>query len=340
MGMSCGSQIVICDLPIHFDTYKGCSHACKYCFVKRKADISKIERDNCIEALKRHISGLRNNETNWCNWNIPLHWGGMSDPFQPLEAKWRISYDVLKIFAESKYPFVVSTKGSLVAEPEYLELIRKCNCVVQISAVCKKYDVLEAGAPTFEKRLEMIRKVANTGKRVIVRVQPYMHEVLQDILKNLERFKNAGAYGITIEGMKFVKKQPGLLKVGGDWCYPKKLLCSDYEIVKQRCHDIGLRFFCAENRLRYMGDDMCCCGIEGLEGFKGNAFNLEHIYNCNSCEPSAQMLQKGTAACFRSLEQNAGISEYLRDKSFCDIMLEKLKKGNYKGVCGADEYES
>lgn len=34
-----GSQIVLCDLPIRFDTYKGCSHNCKYCFVQRKKDM-------------------------------------------------------------------------------------------------------------------------------------------------------------------------------------------------------------------------------------------------------------------------------------------------------------
>lgn len=32
----CGSQCWLCDLPVRFDTYKGCTHGCKYCFVQRK----------------------------------------------------------------------------------------------------------------------------------------------------------------------------------------------------------------------------------------------------------------------------------------------------------------
>ncbi len=28
----CGSQVILCDLPVRMDTYKGCSHNCKYCF--------------------------------------------------------------------------------------------------------------------------------------------------------------------------------------------------------------------------------------------------------------------------------------------------------------------
>lgn len=44
----CGSQVVLCDVPVRFDTYKGCSHLCKYCFVQRKKDITDIEkRRNC-----------------------------------------------------------------------------------------------------------------------------------------------------------------------------------------------------------------------------------------------------------------------------------------------------
>lgn len=89
------------------------------------------------------ISGARTKETNWCDWDIPLHWGGLSDPFQPCEKKYLSSYKCLKIFADENYPFVVSTKGKIIANKEYLDLIKNCNCVVQISMVCDKYDVLE-----------------------------------------------------------------------------------------------------------------------------------------------------------------------------------------------------
>lgn len=266
MAIKCGSQCILCDLPLRLDTYKGCSHACKYCFVKKSIDISKIEKDNCVNSLKSFIAGKRNCETNWCDWNIPIHWGGVSDPFQPIEAKHKISLECLKVFAETKYPFVVSTKGKLLATEEYLKILKECNAVVQISMVCDKYDILESGAPTYQERLEMIKKIAPNCKRVIVRVQPYMTEIKQDLLNNLLKLKEAGAYGITIEGMKFAKKKSGLVKVGADWCYPKDILERDYTQIKKECHKIGLAFFCAENRLRAMGDDMCCCGISDLGG--------------------------------------------------------------------------
>ena len=81
----CGSQVLLCDLPVRFDTYKGCSHGCVYCFAQKKANMSDIKPYESVFVLKNFIEGKRGRDTSWCDWDIPLHWGGMSDPFQPAE---------------------------------------------------------------------------------------------------------------------------------------------------------------------------------------------------------------------------------------------------------------
>ena len=263
----------------------------------------------------------------------PITLGGCSDPFQPIEEKYQLSYNALQIFAETQYPFIVSTKGRLIAEPKYLNILKKCNAVVQISLVCSKYDKMEQGAPSYQERIDIIRKVSPNCKRVIVRIQPYLHEVYNDVMRNLEDFKNAGAYGITIEGMKFVNKQKGLVKIGNDYCYPIKLLQHDFAKIKNKCHEIGLKFYCAENRLRVMGDDMTCCGIDGLDGFEPNKCNIEHLQNGDNCNFTECMKQKGTADCFKGSYQEAGSSEWLKDKSFFDLMTsERVLKTASKSI--------
>lgn len=312
---NCGSQCWLCDMPIRFDTYKGCTHGCKYCFVQRngKYDISKVQKGEGTKALLSWIQGKRTSETNWCDWNIPLHWGGVSDPFQPCERYYKMSYNALRIFAETKYPFVVSTKGKIIAEPEYLELLRKCNCVVQISMACSSYDKLEEGAPTFEERLEIARKVAPNVKRLIVRVQPYMHEVYAEVYENLEKFKAAGAYGVIIEGMKFASKKPGLVKVAGDYTYPKPLIEKDILKLKQRAHELGLTLYSGENRTRELGDSLCCCGVSDLPGFKVNEYNLNHLLHGGSrkrphrCrKPAQQCVLSRFTRTLRTLEGSEG----------------------------------
>ena len=324
----CGSQCYLCDVPIRFDMYVGCSHGCKYCFAKKFEDISKIKIDETPKKLKDFINGKRTPDTSWCDWDIPLHIGGMSDPFQPCERKYRVTYECLKILKETQYPFIISTKGKLVAEEEYLSLLEDCNCVVQISLVCSDYDSLEAGCPTFEERLEIIRKISPRVKRVIVRVQPYMHEKYDMIFNNLKKFKDAGAYGVIIEGMKFPKKVAGLVRIGGDYTYDYETILSDFLKLKEEAHKLDLKIYAGENRIRKFGDNLTCCGIEGLEGFKPNRYNLNHILNGDKAVPEKdmKMLETGTSLCFLTLMSNTASLSKIRKQSFYYTMLQYYKE--------------
>lgn len=322
----CGSQVVLCDVPVRFDTYKGCSHDCKYCFVQRKKNLKDIEKGETAKALRNFVSGQRAQVVNWCDWNIPLHWGGMSDPFQPAEKINKLSYECLKVFAETQYPFIVSTKGKLIVDNEYLKLLRKCNCVVQISMVCSQYDKLELGAPTYEERLEMVKILSKNVKRVNIRIQPYMTQVFKDVKENMKKLAEAGAHGVIVEGMKFAKRKKGLIKVGADFTYDKDILKTHFEQLKGEAHKYGLKFYVGENRLRTMGDEMCCCGIEDLPGFKGNSYNLCHILNNKSYEITEAMKKPDTANCFTSLYQSTLGHQSVQGKSFEDFMKEEYTR--------------
>ena len=279
MGIGCGSQVVLCEYPIRLDTYEGCSHGCRYCFARMKRDIDVVRPLHCAEQVRKFVGGGRTAETNWCDWRIPLHWGGLSDPFQPAELEHRCTLEALEVLRDSKYPFIVSTKGRLVAEEPYLSMLSECEAVVQISMTSPQLDRLEPGAPTFEERIAIAAKVAPRVRRVVARVQPYMPECRAALLDALPRLRDAGVHGVTLEGMKFKRRHPGLVKVGGDWCYPEDRLRAEYATVRSRCRELGLAFHCAENRLRSMGDSTACCGCGDLPGFEGNRFNCVSLAN-------------------------------------------------------------
>lgn len=303
---------------------------CRYCFVQLKYDIANITHGESAKALADFIGGKRNGESSWCDWDIPIHWGGVSDPFQPVEAKERLSYEALKVFAASKYPFVVSTKGRLIGDKEYLDLIKQCNCVVQISLVSPRYDRLEKGAPSFAERLGIIEKIAPHVKRVIVRAQPYTTDVLHDILAQIPMYADAGVYGLTIEGMKHKRKIAGMVKVAGDYCYPVQTLRKHFELIKDRCHHYGLKFYSAENRLRKMGDSLCCCGVDGLDGFTPNTYNLNHyLYDRQGFTPTQKMSESGTAYCLKASMQNTVGVNFLRNSSLVAAMSALTKDKTY-----------
>lgn len=326
-----GSQCYLCDLPIHFDTYKGCSHQCQYCFAKKFKDLSDIKPNEGLQALKNFVEGHRNKTTSWCDWNIPLHIGGMSDPLQPVELTKGITYECLKYLAETQYPFVISTKGKLLGNRKYIDILSKCNCVVQVSLVCESFDKLELGCPTFKERLEIIKKISPYVKRVIVRIQPYMHEVYNEVFNNLSLFKSAGVYGVIIEGIKLQKKKKGLVKVGGDFTYPYELIRSDFLKLRDEAHRLGLKIYAGENRIRALGDSLTCCGVDDIEGFKPNKFNLNHLVNGDKQKPTKAMTQKDTAMAFKALYQDTISTKVLKEKSFAGKMLEYYKE-NTKNI--------
>lgn len=322
----CGSQCCLCDLPIRFDVYKGCSHGCSYCFVQRKSSL-EIGINESPERLYEFTQGKRNQETVWADWDIPIHFGGMSDPFQPCERKHKKTLESLKILAETNYPCIISTKGKLCVEEPYLSLIGQGNIMMQISAACEKYDKLEPGAPPFEERLEMIRILSKKSKRVVVRCQPYIPDVFTDVKNNIKRFADAGAHGVIFEGMKFVNKKPGLEKIGGDNVLPYNRLQHDFEWLKQECHKHGIKFYSGENRLRWMGDSLTCCGCDGLDGFEANSFNLSHIANGDIVQPTEGQKAPDSARCFQTVYQTAGyFRRIIKGKSFAECMLWTAKE--------------
>ena len=138
------------------------------------------------------------------------------------------------------------------------------------------------------------------------------------VLKEIRHWAEIGIYGITVEGMKYTSKMKGehLVRVGGDMCYPVQLLQEHYEKIKAACHKNGLRFFCAENRLRAMGDDLCCCGIEGM-GWQPNTANLNHIlYDAKGVNYTRGQLIYP----IKNIGQSTISHKFERDKTYQEMM--------------------
>lgn len=331
--IQCGVTCLNCDFPIHLDTYIGCSHKCKYCRVKRVKNIDIITVSKSDVKLKNFISGKRNTMTRWCDWDIPLQWGANSDPFQECEKEYQESLRCLEIFAESKYPFIVTTKNPvLLTEEPYFSLIKECNAVIQCSMACDKYDRLETGAPAFRQRLEAMKTLAPYVKRTISRLCPYFPDALRDILAALPMHKDAGIQGVIVSGFCSNRKHPQMEKYGGRWMFPNDLLFPQYKKIKERCHELGLEFTCVESGLSWLSDSTTCCGVSGLDGFIPNTYNLDHIALGDA--KSTPAMEKPCDHPFRGIKQNQAWNLHVQGRSFKDLMDEQV--GNYPAWYAAE----
>ena len=132
-------------------------------------------------------------------------------------------------------------------------------------------------------------------------------------------------FGVEIEGMKSSIKKPGMVRVAGDYCYPVDMLKREYQKIKDEAKRIDLAFYCGENRLRYMSDDTCCCGVVGVPGFIPNRANLNRLVIGEKIEYTTAMKEPESGSVFRGFLQNA-IGVKIADNGRYDELMERASK--------------
>lgn len=175
-----------CKYPTRLDTYGcGCAHNCSYCYARsllafrglwnpeapKEANLRKICKTIERDLLPGDIVRL----------------GGMTDCFQPLEAKRRKTLKAIKVLEFYGIGYLIVTKSDLVASPEYMRNMDKRLAHIQISvtstddAISKR---IEPGAALPEARIKAVETLQKEGFDVAVRLSPYIPEFV-----DVERIK-------------------------------------------------------------------------------------------------------------------------------------------------------
>ena len=312
-GLRFNSQFPFCPLPFVLDTYSGCTHHCTYCFSYFNSLVNAGTRNNeqkfglesevgvyDVEKLKKVFLNPTSKIDKLLHCAIekklPIHWGGITDPFSHYEKKYGMSLKIAKFFAEQQYPYIFSTKGKIILEPEYKKAIGDGVNIVQISLISSDESLEKIELNTKVKdRLDAIEYYASIGKKVVVRCQPYIPKYSRKHYEKLvKEIAKRGAQAITVEFLKLTNFMTPEVKiaykqlndgVGFDLIKYYKLYGSktgsDIELhssekaqdiydCRRIAHENGLEFYCADNAFRFLGDSPICCGLRGDEkGFEG-----------------------------------------------------------------------
>lgn len=136
---------------------------------------------------------------------IPLHIGGLSDAFDYFEKQYKVGLKVIKFLDSINYPTIFSTKGTLMTEPEYLEVFKRNpkNWTFQFSIITsddEKAKIVEAGAPSPTERLKAMKIMSDIGCKTILRFRPYIIGLSNLTAKDLiAKAKDSGASAISCE---------------------------------------------------------------------------------------------------------------------------------------------
>jgi DNA repair photolyase len=162
-----------CLYPTRLDTYgKGCSHDCSYCYSRSLLDFRGLWKPhNPAQAspmeIFKFLGTLPPGET--------LRLGGMTDCFQPIERKAKVSFNLILMLNKRRIPYLIVTKGADILV-EYADILDKDLAHIQISLDATDDDVamMYDKAIPISKRIKGIERLTALGFDVTTRLSPYI----------------------------------------------------------------------------------------------------------------------------------------------------------------------
>ncbi|MBI2460291.1 MAG: radical SAM protein [Candidatus Rokubacteria bacterium] len=161
--------------------YRGCTHGCHYCFARRYHSYLDLNPDRSFESVifvKVNAPAVLREELARPSWRRELvAIGTATDPYQPVEGRYRLTRGILEILAEFRTPASLVTKGTMVVRDRDVlaELGRRASATVSISLTTLDRDLwrrLEPGTPPPEQRLRAMGELARVGIRAGVLLAP------------------------------------------------------------------------------------------------------------------------------------------------------------------------
>jgi DNA repair photolyase len=163
--------------------YRGCVHHCAYCYARTTHAFIGLDvgldfaaqlfaKTNVVDVLRRELA-----RKTWRREMVAI--GTSTDPYQPLEGKYRLTRGCFQALAEAATPGNCTTKGPLVMrDVDVLQaLARGPGAGVTISLITLDEEVwrrLEPGTAPPAQRLRVVRTLAAAGVPVGIALAPVL----------------------------------------------------------------------------------------------------------------------------------------------------------------------
>lgn len=185
------------------NAYRGCEHGCIYCFARPTHayhDLSPgLDFETRLFAKPDAARLLRQTLAKRGYTPRPIAMGTNTDPYQPIEDRYRITRSVLEVCLETRHPITITTKSDRVLRDIDLlaEMARLRLAAVGISVTSldpRLSGLLEPRAAAPAKRLAALQKLAQAGVPVHVSVAPVIPSITDEFMERI--LEQAAARGI------------------------------------------------------------------------------------------------------------------------------------------------
>jgi DNA repair photolyase len=152
--------------------YRGCSHACSYCFARpthtyldmnagRDFESKIVVKVNAPDVLRRELA-----KRSWKGDHIAM--GTNTDPYQRAEGRYKLMRGILEALRDARNPFSILTKGTLILRD--VDLLQDAASHAPVSAAFsigtmdeQVWRRTEPGTPHPKARMEAVRALGEAG---------------------------------------------------------------------------------------------------------------------------------------------------------------------------------
>jgi DNA repair photolyase len=193
------------DIPFRYSVnpYRGCAHACAYCYARPSHEYLGLGAGTDFETqifAKVNAAALLRKKLSSPKWDRePLTFSGVTDCYQPAEAKLKLTRACLEVCAEFATPVSLITKSTLVLrDTDVLQAVGAAGGVGVVFSIpfldASVAKAIEPFAPPPEQRFRAMERLSAAGIRTGLSIGPVIPGLNDsDIPKLLARAKECGA---------------------------------------------------------------------------------------------------------------------------------------------------
>lgn len=179
------------DVPMYYsmNPYQGCEHGCIYCYARPTHEYwgysSGVDFERVI-LVKKNAPELLRQVLSKKSWEVrTIGLSGNTDCYQPVERKYKITRQLLKVCLEFRQPVSIITKNALICrDVDLLREMAALNLVtVNVSLTTLKEDlrrVLEPRTASSNRKLKTIELLSKNGIPVNVMMAPIIPALNDD----------------------------------------------------------------------------------------------------------------------------------------------------------------
>ena len=162
--------------PYVINPYTGCQHGCSYCYARFMKRVTGHKEPwgefvdvkiNAAELLQKEITTKKRKRV-WVS--------GVCDPYQPLEATYRLTRQCLEILAHHDWPVVIQTRSPLVLRDiDIIQDAREFEVGFSVTTADERIrELFEPHAPPITDRIQALGELHKAGIRTYAMIAPVL----------------------------------------------------------------------------------------------------------------------------------------------------------------------